>query len=125
MTRLRARRAGRPEEVISLTSRGVAWLREKGAVDATLPDGDVSGERLRCVAHQQLLNWFRIHLMYMERKLADVLRRLDVAMASVAAPAKHLVLRYVRTGIIRVDHVADRGMRAAATFYQWAQRRTF
>lgn len=50
-------------------------------------------------------------------ELAEVLRRLDLTMASVRTPAKYLVLKYLRMGIIDLDQIVDVDMRGAAELH--------
>jgi len=61
------RAKGRPEELISLTEGGKRFLSEAGL----LPSNDVTrGHRQIesiCVDHELLVNWFRIHLLQIEK----------------------------------------------------------
>jgi hypothetical protein len=72
LTRLLTGSAGRPEELTSLTSRGVAGLRVQGRDNRSVPTKHVTSEAINCVEHQNLINWFRIHLVQMERALPDL-----------------------------------------------------
>ena len=62
-----ARGSGHPEKLLSLTAAGVEALRDHDLVDLELPADCVTAETIHCVNHQLLLNWFRIHLVDLER----------------------------------------------------------
>jgi hypothetical protein len=55
-------------------------------------------------------------------ELSETLKRLSLAMASVKSPAKYLVLKYLRMGIIELEQIADTNMQAAAKLYLDARR---
>ncbi len=57
---------GRPEGLVSLSTRGIATLRKDGALSCA-NDDHVLGDGFRPLEHQLLVNWFRIHLIEVER----------------------------------------------------------
>jgi len=61
------RKRGRPESLVALTRQGVHLLKEKGLIDRNVQDERIVLDNLCGVDHQVLLNWFRIHLMQVER----------------------------------------------------------
>jgi len=75
--------AGRPEGIVSLTARGGRLLRKQGLLRADIPDEDLTAAKLRHVDHALLLNWFRIHLVHIERAVP----RLVVRFFSPVPPA--------------------------------------
>lgn len=76
------RSRGRPEKVFSMSEHGVDLLRKEGLLPPTAPIDKVTAEKLCCVDHQLLVNWFRIHLVNVER----VLPRLKVEFLSPDSP---------------------------------------
>ena len=58
---------GRPENVYSVTREGVDYLRNEGVLAKSIPYDQATGEKIRCVEHQLLVNWTRIHLSHMEK----------------------------------------------------------
>ena len=63
------RKRGRPEKVHTLSARGCALLVESNHLPSTTSYESVSAENLRCLDHQILVNWFRIHLLQVEKVL--------------------------------------------------------
>jgi len=66
---------GRPECLVSLAWRGIEMLRKEGALRGDLIDDRVKAVTARYMAHQLLVNWFRIHLVEIERVLPQLLVR--------------------------------------------------
>lgn len=60
---------GRPERVASLTNQGVDLLRSEGVFTWEVPHHRVTSETLRNLEHQILLNWFRVHLVHVEKHM--------------------------------------------------------
>ena len=60
---------GRPERVASLTDQGVDLLRSEGVFTWEVPHHHVTAETLRNLEHQILLNWFRVHLVHVEKHM--------------------------------------------------------
>lgn len=58
---------GRPEKLISLTEEGVEVLRADDILDCDVPTHRVTADKIRCLDHQLLVNWFRIQLSVVER----------------------------------------------------------
>ena len=65
---------GRQEKIISLTTKGIEFLRDEGILsdNATFMKKNSTDSIL--FNHHLLVNWFHIHLIHMER----VIRRLSV-----------------------------------------------
>lgn len=57
---------GRPEKMVSLTQEGADLLGPKYPVLRDVPINKINAEKIRCMEHQLLTNWFRIHLGEME-----------------------------------------------------------
>ena len=60
------RSRGRPEKLLSMGSQGVDVLKEKQILDADVPDDLVIADKVHCVDHQLMLNWFHIHLKHVQ-----------------------------------------------------------
>lgn len=63
---------GRPERWVSLTERGIDWLRTDGSLGRNVPSNDVAADEIRCAEHLLATNWFRIHLVHLERSLPQL-----------------------------------------------------
>lgn len=61
---------GRPERWVSLTERGIDWLRVEGVLGNNVPHDEVAADGIRCADHLLAANWFRIHLVHMERTIS-------------------------------------------------------
>lgn len=57
---------GRPEKTISLTEKGAALLRSNYEALRDVPLNKMNSEKIRCLEHQLLTNWFCIHLNQIE-----------------------------------------------------------
>jgi DNA-binding PadR family transcriptional regulator len=66
------RSRGRPESLFGLTERGVDTLKDKGIVGRDIPNKQIGAATIRCMDHQILLNWFRIHLNQIEKVIPRV-----------------------------------------------------
>ena len=62
------RSRGRPESMYSLTDRGIEVLRKKEILNLDKNNKFVLAENLEFIQHQILQNWFRLHLVYANRK---------------------------------------------------------
>ena len=63
---------GRPETLLSLTERGVELLRSDGTLPRDMPHERVAADGIAHQEHELLLNWFRVHLLWMERMIAPL-----------------------------------------------------
>jgi hypothetical protein len=61
---------GRPEEIVFLSHQGVDSLSVKGIVPARNPRHE--DIRSDTIDHELLLNWFRIHMVQIERVIPDL-----------------------------------------------------
>ena len=83
---------GRPEGIVSLTTRGAQALREVQGIDHAVVPGEVGAVQVRQLGHDLLVNWVRLHL----RHAALVIPRLRI---HFEVPAYALVkLRDERSG---------------------------
>ena len=57
---------GRPEKTVSLTKDGISLLSSIYSTLQDVPVNKVNAEKIRCMEHQLLTNWFRIHLCQIE-----------------------------------------------------------
>jgi hypothetical protein len=73
---------GRPERWVSLTERGIDWLRADGTLGRSVPSHEVAADGIRCAEHLLAINWFRIHLVHLERSFP----RLGVTFLSSTSP---------------------------------------
>lgn len=76
------RARGRPENSLGLTGRGLDLLKERGVLGQDVPYEKVLGDSLFGADHQLLVNWFRIHLVKVER----VQLRLSVKVVAQNSP---------------------------------------
>lgn len=60
------RSRGRPEKLVSMGSHGVDVLKEKQILGADVPEDLIIAEKIHCVDHQLMLNWFHIHLNHLQ-----------------------------------------------------------
>jgi len=63
---------GRPEKTISLTEEGAAVLKSDYEVLRNVPLNKINAEKIRCLEHQLLTNWFRIHLGQIEHAIPQL-----------------------------------------------------
>ena len=73
---------GRPERWVSLTERGIDLLRADGILGRSVPSNEAAADGIRCAEHLLAINWFRIHLVHLERSLP----RLSVTFLSSESP---------------------------------------
>lgn len=73
---------GRPESLISLTDAGVDLLRHRKLLPAPVRAEQVTADGIPSPDHQLVTNWFRIHLVQMER----VVPRVAVRFLSPTSP---------------------------------------
>ena len=67
------RSRGRPDRLFSLGPEGIELLQDKAILRHSVPCDQVTGENLLPVqAHQWLVNWFRIHLIQIEKVLPNL-----------------------------------------------------
>ncbi len=91
------RRRGRPEQFVSLTPVGWSRLREQGMVRPPCEEMASGAGPHACPRHHLLLNWFRLHLVQIERVSAP--RRLTDEQALACGfdwLEKHYVSRETR-----------------------------
>ena len=53
---------GRPEKMVSLTQQGLDRISDDHPVLRGMPIHQINGDKIRCMEHQLLTNWFQIHL---------------------------------------------------------------
>ncbi|MDY6839487.1 MAG: replication-relaxation family protein [Thermodesulfobacteriota bacterium] len=73
---------GRPERLFSLSGDGIDLLREHEILNPDVANDKVGAERLRCIDHELLCTWFRIHLEHIQH----VFPRLSVQFLSPNSP---------------------------------------
>ncbi|MBW1784319.1 MAG: replication-relaxation family protein [Deltaproteobacteria bacterium] len=73
---------GRPEKTMSLAEKGSNLLRSEDEILRNVPQYTIGAERIRCLEHQLLTNWFRIHLSYIQH----VVPHLSVHFLSPTSP---------------------------------------
>lgn len=73
---------GRPEHLISLAVAGVDVLRRKELLPAEVETEQVTADGVASPDHQLLINWFRVHLVQMER----IISRLTVRFLAPTSP---------------------------------------
>ncbi|MBN2562230.1 MAG: replication-relaxation family protein [Phycisphaerae bacterium] len=73
---------GRPERWVSLADRGIDLLQADGTLGRNVPRDQVAADGIRCTEHLLAINWFRIHLVHLER----VVPRLKATFLSSTSP---------------------------------------
>ena len=63
---------GRPENVASLTDQGVDLLRSESVFSGEVSSQQVTIESIHNFEHQIMLNWFRVNLVYIEKKMPKI-----------------------------------------------------
>ena len=56
---------GRPESVISLSGKGVNFLKGENITAPEFSPDQVAGQEIKYIEHHLLINWCRIHLLQM------------------------------------------------------------
>lgn len=63
---------GRPEKMVSLTKEGANRISDDFPALHGMPIRQINGKDIRCLEHQLLTNWFRIHLAQIERVIPEL-----------------------------------------------------
>lgn len=63
---------GRPEKIVSLAKEGATLLSSKYPALRDVPINKINAEKIRCLDHQLLTNWFRIHLNEIEHATPEL-----------------------------------------------------
>jgi hypothetical protein len=63
---------GRPESVVRLSPKSLKLLSESEYFDREIPSQFSFGTGLHDIDHQLLINWTRLHLVFMERKVSPL-----------------------------------------------------
>jgi len=77
------RSRGRPEDLVFLTDKGTAFLEEEGTPTAYAARGVTNTANPISIDHLLLVNWFRIHLLQIERTIPP----LSIQFLSPTSPA--------------------------------------
>ena len=82
MTHVSRRNPGRPERLISLKEKGVELLQYRGFLEKSTPKEKIYAHGIHHLDHQILVNWFRVHLGFIESKIP----RLSMKFLSPTSP---------------------------------------
>lgn len=63
---------GRPENIISISEKGVKFLQYEKLIDNKIPVERFLTNKIYKIEHELLLNWFRIHLNHIQIKIPDL-----------------------------------------------------
>ena len=63
---------GRPENLCSLSEKGVDVLRNLELIDPTIPYNRITGHEIYHKNHDLLINWVRLHLVQLQRTIPDL-----------------------------------------------------
>jgi len=63
---------GRPENLCSLSEKGVDVLRSMELIDPAIPYNRITGQEIRNKNHDLLVNWFRLHILQLQRSISDL-----------------------------------------------------
>ena len=63
---------GRPENIISISEKGVKFLQNENLIDNKIPLERLVPDKTYSIEHELLLNWFRIHLNHIPIKNPDL-----------------------------------------------------
>jgi len=65
-------RRGRPEKMVSLTQEGANRISDDYPILRGMPIHQINGDKIRCMEHQLLTNWFRVHLIQIEHVIPEL-----------------------------------------------------
>ena len=82
MTHVSRRNPGRPERLISLNEKGVQLLQNRGNLEKSTPKEKIYAHGIHHLDHQILVNWFRVHLSFIESQIP----RLSIRFLSPTSP---------------------------------------
>lgn len=63
---------GRPENIISISEKGVRLLQYENLIDSKIPIERLAPDKSYHIEHELLLNWFRVYLNYISEKIQDL-----------------------------------------------------
>lgn len=63
---------GRPENICSLSEKGIDILRKEGVIKTNTPNERILFRNFKKIDHEILINWFRIHLLHLQRNILDL-----------------------------------------------------
>jgi len=66
------RSRGRPENVYSISLKGIELLQKEDLLCNYAPGDKLDSKNIICIDHQLLVNWFRIHLVQIEKLLPNI-----------------------------------------------------
>jgi hypothetical protein len=95
--------AGRPDQILSVSTAGEELLRARGVAFPARRRCDRSAPGFGVIAHQLLLNWFRIHLVDLPRRISG----LSAEFAACERDAAASGMTFVPDGVFmlkRQDH---------------------
>ena len=97
------------------------WSRVRPDIDE---DGGVDWGAFGSIDFQRLVKFdkARYKIEKLREELRDVTIMISIIMERIPGRAKYLVLKYLRMGIVDLDHIVDADMRAAGRWYLKARR---
>ncbi|MFZ1292307.1 MAG: replication-relaxation family protein [Melioribacteraceae bacterium] len=63
---------GRPENIISISEKGVKLLQNENLIDSKIPFERFITDKIYNIEHELLINWFRIHLQNIQVKISNL-----------------------------------------------------
>jgi len=63
---------GRPENIISISEKGVRLLQNENLIDSKIPIERFAPDKSYHIEHELLLNWLRAYLSYISEKIPDL-----------------------------------------------------
>ena len=79
---------GRPDKIYTISQRGLNYLKEVGIIDKAISLNNISTKESSNLEHEILINWFRIHLQYIDKCLSD-LETEFISASSLFLPSKN------------------------------------
>ena len=79
---------GRPDKIYTISQRGLNYLKEVGIIDKAISLNNISTKESSNLEHEILINWFRIHLQYIDKCLPD-LETEFISASSLFLPSKN------------------------------------
>ncbi|MCB9211785.1 MAG: replication-relaxation family protein [Ignavibacteriales bacterium] len=97
---------GRPENIISISEKGVKLLQNENMIDDKIPIERFVHDKIYKIEHEILLNWFRVHLNYIPIKLPD-LKTDFISSKTPFLPLKNNRLPIISESFTQENHEID------------------
>jgi len=79
---------GRPDKIYTISQKGINYLKDSEILNNTISLNSISTKESSNLEHEILINWFRIHLQYIDKCLPD-LETEFISASSLFLPSKN------------------------------------